>query len=188
MRFTNVFAAVLVSGLLSCSFSHPLDDAGVPAEGPERNALMTSEGLDFTLLMRTGQRDNGEIFGLLKDRNDKALSFPDGTPYLCNGTNDVPGSGLDFTSILHNPDGSGKLYMVSQFECPVGAYYMSELAQDGKGELHRVPGTLRYISQKGFHGGWIHCAGSKTPWESHLGSEEYEPDGRTIEQYRNIDG
>lgn len=28
------------------------------------------------------------------------------------------------------------------------------------------------------HGGWVHCAGSVTPWGTHLGSEEYEPDAK----------
>ena len=29
------------------------------------------------------------------------------------------------------------------------------------------------------HGGvWVPCAGSVTPWETHLGSEEYEPDAK----------
>ena len=29
------------------------------------------------------------------------------------------------------------------------------------------------------HGGvWVPCAGSVTPWETHIGSEEYEPDAR----------
>jgi secreted PhoX family phosphatase len=27
-------------------------------------------------------------------------------------------------------------------------------------------------------GGWIHCASSVTPWNTHLGSEEYEPDAK----------
>ena len=31
------------------------------------------------------------------------------------------------------------------------------------------------------HGGvWVPCAGSVTPWETHIGSEEYEPDARTF--------
>jgi hypothetical protein len=31
------------------------------------------------------------------------------------------------------------------------------------------------------HGGvWIPCAGSVTPWETHLGSEEYEPDAKAF--------
>jgi len=31
------------------------------------------------------------------------------------------------------------------------------------------------------YGGWIHCAASLSPWNTHLGSEEYEPDAKTRE-------
>ena len=31
------------------------------------------------------------------------------------------------------------------------------------------------------HGGvWTPCAGSVTPWQSHIGSEEYEPDAKAF--------
>ena len=141
--------------------------------------------LAFMKLMEVGQEEEGELFGLLKDRDDRPLRFPDGTPWLCDGNNGVPGSGPDFFSLLDDPDGSGKLYMVTQFECSVGAYYMNEVARDGDGMLRAVPGSLRYVSQKAYYGGWNHCAGSRTPWESHLGSEEY---GRIVEAERKPDG
>lgn len=31
-----------------------------------------------------------------------------------------------------------------------------------------------------YGGLWVPCAGSVTPWKSHLGSEEYEPDARIL--------
>ena len=144
--------------------------------------------LRFMQLMRTGDSDNGEIFGALKDHYDRTLRHDDGRPYLCDPSDGVPGSGVDFTSLLDDPDGSGRRYMVSQFECPIGAYYMSEIVQEADGTLRPMQGTLRHVSQKAYHGGWTHCAGSKTPWESHLGSEEYEPDGRIVETYRDDEG
>ena len=65
--------------------------------------------------------------------------------------------------------------MVAQFECQVGAMYGFELEQDSTtGELSVKEGTMQYISQKDGFGGWVHCAGMTTPWNSHLGSEEYE--------------
>ena len=70
--------------------------------------------------------------------------------------------------------------MVSQFECSIGAMYMMELNQLESGEMVPKKDTLAYIPQ-GEHGGWTHCAGSVTPWESHLGSEEYETDAKKIE-------
>src|SRR5437868_2921131 len=35
-------------------------------------------------------------------------------------------------------------------------------------------------------GVWNPCAGSVTPWGTHLGSEEYEPDARSVEAARSL--
>lgn len=141
------------------------------------------QDIDFTSLMVTGHQDNGETFGLLKDMNDNPIKFDDGSDYICNGTNGGEGSGLDFSSILQK---NGKLYMVNQFECAIGAMYMFELNQDATtGALTPKKDTLQFISQKDEFGGHVHCAGVATPWNSHLGSEEYESDARAIEADRN---
>jgi hypothetical protein len=143
------------------------------------------QSISYTTIMKTGYADNKEIFGLLKDYTDTPITFPkkenensDASPYICNGTNDGVGSGLDYSSFLNK---NGKLYMVSQFECQVGAMYMSELEQSSTGVLTPKVNTLTFISQKDEFGGFVHCAGQKTPWESHLGSEEYEPNARKVE-------
>lgn len=142
--------------------------------------------IGFTTLMTTGYWDNGEVYGLLKDRKDRPLTLRDGSPYICNGTSNPFGSGagLDHISLLQK---NGRLYMVSQFECQAGAYYINELEQDAQGALFPKPGTLRYISQKEEFGGYVHCAGMKTPWESHLGSEEYPPDAKLRKKDGSID-
>lgn len=142
--------------------------------------------IGFSTLMVTGEMDNGEVYGLLKDRKDTPLTLRDGSPYLCNGTSNPFGSGagLDHVSLLQK---NGRLYMVSQFECQVGAYYINELEQDAQGVLYPRPGTLRYISQKEEFGGYVHCAGMKTPWESHLGSEEYPADAKLRKKDGSLD-
>jgi len=38
-----------------------------------------------------------------------------------------------------------------------------------------------HISFADVNGGWIHCASRLSPWNTHLGSEEYEPDAKTRE-------
>jgi uncharacterized protein len=35
---------------------------------------------------------------------------------------------------------------------------------------------------------WLPCAGSVTPWGTHLGSEEYEPDARFNQEATSLDG
>ena len=141
----------------------------------------TEHKVSFTELMKTGYADNGEVFGALKDESGNLIKHPDGSIVICNGTSNSPtveGSGLDHTTIIEK---DGKLHMVSQFECQVGAMYTAELEQSNEGRLSPVKNTLKFIDQAAFKGGWVHCAGSKTPWNSMIGSEEYEPDARQAE-------
>jgi len=150
----------------------------------ELNGKMQS--ITFMTLLKTGYRDNAEVYGQLKDRYDKPLFLNPENPYICNGTSNPygSGSGLDHVTILKKRN---KLFMVSQFECQVGAYYINELTQDKQGNLSAKPNTLRFISQKDEFGGYVHCAGMKTPWESHLGSEEYPADARMRDKSGKID-
>ena len=83
----------------------------------------------------------------------------------------------DFASILTAYD--DKMYMITQFESPrPGVAYLSELKQEDDGKLTMVSAAPIDFSALG--GLWIPCAGSVTPWGSHLGSEEYEPDARSF--------
>ncbi len=135
----------------------------------------------FHKLVTTGYTDNGETFGWIKDKNGKGLVFADGSPYICNGTNQGVGSGLDNSSFIQQTDGS--LRLVAQFECQVGAMYTAGLNQDAvSGALSMKTGTLKFIDQSSEFGGYTHCAGVVTPWNTHLGSEEYEPDARKDSQ------
>jgi len=143
----------------------------------------SSDALAFTKLMSASAIDNGETFGLLKDNTDAAITYADGSPFICDGANgNARGSGLDHSSIIQQ---NGRIFMVSQFECAVGALYGMELEQDTEGVLSVKAGSLKYISQAEGFGGWVHCAGVTTPWESHLGSEEYEPNARVVENDLN---
>ncbi len=96
-------------------------------------------------------------------------------------------------AVLRNPDGSArisqrndfaslipvgnKIFAISQFEDVPGAMCLSALAQGQTDWLAGGP-VDETIDLSGVRGGRLHCAGSVTPWNSHLGSEEYEPDAR----------
>ena len=57
---------------------------------------------------------------------------------------------------------------------------LATLDQNKKsGELSLV--DYSNIDMAGIKGLWIPCAGSLSPWNTHLGSEEYEPDARAYE-------
>jgi len=177
------------SGVKGTGFS-PLE---LPATEEEKVSVRASgsltidgeaQSVGFEELFRTGDVDpgTGETYGLMKDVDGGvAMVDVDGVriPYVCNGTNGTEGSGTDFSALLNR---DGKTWLVTQFECPVGGMYFAEISQDEGGKLSPVPGTLKFIDQSGEFGGWVHCAGSVTPWETYLGGEEYEPDARRIEE------
>ena len=57
---------------------------------------------------------------------------------------------------------------------------LTEMEQDKKtGELKPV--KVNKIDFSAVNGLWIPCNGSLSPWNTHLGSEEYEPDARQFE-------
>ncbi len=121
--------------------------------------------IGYQPILRSG--DQG--FGGLRDRNGDPLQDAEGRPRFSQHP--------DFSSLLAV---HGRLFMLTQFETTPGAVYLSTLSQDP------VDGTLRALSTRPLDlsavgGGWLHCAGSLTPWDSHLGSEEYEPDARRFD-------
>jgi len=139
--------------------------------------------LKFDELFRSGQIDkkNGEMYGLMKDYmgNPAVTDLGSSKPYVCSGNySGVRGSGTDFTALLDKGD---KKYMVTQFECQNGGMYTAELEQKDNGKLKPIPGTLQFVDNTEEWGGWVHCAGSVTPWNSYLGGEEYEPNAKTLE-------
>ncbi|WP_082797501.1 Ig-like domain-containing protein [Neobacillus drentensis] len=97
----------------------------------------------------------------------------------------------DSNSLL-NPI-NGKLYMVTHYEYQTidaagnSAYgivpasmSLTTLDQDTKtGELKEK--EVKKIDFSDVNGLWIPCNGSLSPWNTHLGSEEYEPDARSFE-------
>ncbi len=154
-----------------------LEFQGIPAPQAETerrqvtaSPQITIEGevypISFRTILRSGDKAGEGIFGLLTDHRGQPVPWGDGTPRISNAN--------DFSSLLPVGD---RLFMISHFEESPGAMYLTELAQD------RTSGSLSAMSTKpidfsGVGGVWSPCAGSVTPWSSHLGSEEYEPDAR----------
>jgi secreted PhoX family phosphatase len=68
--------------------------------------------------------------------------------------------------------------MISHFETTPAALYMTKVKQDRDGNLQAQ--WIKNIDLSSIHGLWRPCAGSVTPWNTHLGSEEYPPDAKKI--------
>ncbi len=183
---TAVTAALL--GLCIPLMSHAgalsFEEVKVPETDNERRQAIASpkatvDGVEYrigyNILLRSGETlvrnqdtvwsDN--VFGGIIDYNGAYIRQVDGS--IRNSRD----SGMDHNSLI---EAHGKLWLTSQFESRPGAVYVTELKKDADGHLY--PRQTRPVDFSAVNGGWVHCAGSNTPWNTHLGSEEYEPDGR----------
>ncbi len=169
-----------------------------PVTDAQKKQILTSDEvvingsvqkISWHTIARTGQKlpsldgKTTEIFGQVKNELGQPINHKDGSPFICKTSKD--GSGPDHTT-LHEVD--GQLYAITQFECGPGAMYISKLQKTEEGGLKAI--ATSHISQAEYEGGWVHCAGMKTPWGSHLGSEEYEPNALKAgkdEYYTNFD-
>ncbi|MBU1237281.1 MAG: PhoX family protein [Gammaproteobacteria bacterium] len=123
----------------------------------------TAHTIGYNTILRSGDQRGDGIFGLMYDVDGNPLVMTDNSQYISDSN--------DHSTLL---DVHSKVFMVSQFESSNAGFYITELSQDTtSGELSAV--STKPIDLAGINGGWTHCAGMRTPWKSHLGSEEYEP-------------
>ncbi len=154
-----------------------------------------SETLDLAYhqLMATGEKVNGKVVGglidaagkpLLDDKGQIASDAPDGQSLM-----QVPGLKAA-SSRSSNP-----LALVTHYEYrslpPAGAAFTAKdywsklpatmsLARVDQNKSTGALSVTNYstINFASIAGLWIPCAGSLSPWGTHLGSEEYEPDAK----------
>ncbi|MBK7000535.1 MAG: DUF839 domain-containing protein [Rhodoferax sp.] len=146
--------------------------------------------LVYNMLMGTGDTLGGKVVGGIFDSQEKPISdtngqlaydAPDGTSLLS-----IPGMASTDASKYN------ALALVNQFEYrelppagQSGSFWsklpsgmgLSQLNQDrSTGMLSAV--SYNNISFASVGGLWIACNSSTSPWNTHLGSEEYEPDAK----------
>jgi hypothetical protein len=125
--------------------------------------------ISFMTMARSGDTLGGAVFGAVIDSKGQQMNDKDGLPI-----------------VSHNPDANNiltaynnKMYAVTHFESPVPSVaYLSEVEQDSAGVLKYT--KTQNIDFSKFGGLWTPCAGSISPWGSHLGSEEDEPNARAF--------
>jgi secreted PhoX family phosphatase len=131
----------------------------------------------FTTLLRSG--DELPLLVGTEPSDTKTIRYgtifmEDGTPLIDEATNQPAISNSnDFNSLIQAGD---HLFLVSHFETRPAVMYLTLLEQKENGELEAV--ATRPLDFAEVKGGWVHCAGTVTPWGTHMGSEEYEPDAR----------
>lgn len=187
-----MLVAVALSALAGCSHEpavpvapRPLTFAPVPvpvADADRRGVIASSVvragardyPIAFYTLFRSGDTIRGVTTGAIVDAN--------GQPLTSGGTalvSDYP----DFSSLLSV---GTRLFMVTHYERIPGAMYLSELQQRPQdGRLSVV--YSRHIDFAAWGGIYNPCAGSVTPWGTHLGGEEFEPDARVFVEASDAD-
>lgn len=174
-----VLAALMVTSLAyagdleftACPFPSSDQQKRVVRTSPSATVDGQPTTIGFHTIFRSGDKGvqgrHSGVFGQLVDQKGDVLTAEDGSTYISNDN--------DFSALITGKD--KHLYMVSHFESRPAAIYLTKLEQTKTGQL--VPQKTRPLDFSHVMGGWVHCAGSVTPWGNHLGSEEYEPDAKT---------
>lgn len=133
--------------------------------------------LEYKSLFQPGDEFKNGIAGAAYDAKGNMIKSPEGTPYISTAP--------DSNTVISI---KGKLYMVNHYEAMPSnetgnmpkSMMLNTLKQNKKtGELTVTDTKPIDFSADG--GIWTPCAGSLSPWNTHLGSEEYEPDARSHE-------
>jgi len=110
--------------------------------------------LSYKTLFRTGDKDTqGGTSGLLYDKDGNSLGRVSTQP--------------DANSVFVR---GGKYYLLTHLEDSPGGIYLTEMQKQAEGTFKAV--KFRNIDLSSVGGTFINCAGSKTPWDTHLASEE----------------
>jgi secreted PhoX family phosphatase len=157
----------------------------IPVTDADKRQILASEEVTldgethpiaYHTILRSGDTAGDGIYGLLMDKDGNPVKNKDGSEHISVDN--------DFASLLPVGD---KLFMVSHFESRPGAMYLTELEQNKEnGQLTAV--DTQNIDFSKFGGLWVPCAGSVTPWGTHLGSEEYPNNARLTEAAKSMDG
>lgn len=155
------------------------------------NSTSATYDLKYHKIFETTEFLGSNVVGGFFNRNGAALTDSDGpmASDAPDGTSLMKIEGLTIPGATGNP-----LAMVTQFEykslppndgVSTGEFWSKLPAAMGLTLIDQhqttgllTPKTYQNIGFSGVNGGWIHCGSTLTPWNTHLGSEEYEPDAK----------
>ncbi len=146
--------------------------------------------LTYQRLFATTDTFNGRAAGQIGDQHGQPLrdaqgqllisDAPDANSLLQPLRNGKAGKGAPLYLITHyeyaTSDSAGKEGFWARLPGGMSLARLSQNQRDGSLQVQDV----RPIDFKGVGGLWVPCAGSLSPWNTHLGSEEYEPDARCV--------
>lgn len=167
--------AAAAADLKFSAIQAPSDDAAKRTNLVSAEALINGQivPLGYHIIARSGDKIGGGVIGQLTDAKGNSLEDPDSVIGVSVSA--------DFTSLI--PVGK-KLFMVGHFESRPGAMNLTELKQESDGNLTAI--ATKPIDFSAVGGLWNPCAGVVTPWNTHLGSEEYPSDARKLESAKDV--
>jgi len=127
----------------------------------------------------TNKTADGSAAAAIRDKNGNILKDPKGKPYVpqtpdANSLMNIGGTPYLVTHFEYeNLDSAGN-NMYGKLPMTMTVAKLSQSASDGKFTV----ASVKPVDFSAVNGLWIPCAGARSPWNTHLGSEEYEPDAR----------
>jgi len=127
----------------------------------------------------TDKTADGSAAAAVRNKVGTILNEVNGSPYIpqtpdANSLMDINGTPYLVTHFEYmNNDSAGTNWYGKQ---PM-LMTVAKLAQNSTDGSFSVD-SVKQVDFSGVNGLWIPCAGSRSPWNTHLGSEEYEPDAR----------
>ncbi len=127
----------------------------------------------------TDKTPDGSAAASIRDKNGNILKDVNGKPYVpqtpdANSLMMVGGMPYLITHFEYeNKDSAGNDWY-GKLPMTMTLAKLDQSGADGR----LTVSAIRPIDFSGVNGLWIPCAGSRSPWNTHLGSEEYEPDAR----------
>ena len=159
------------------------------------NGSQKTSPLAYNTLYHTTDSIHGVTAGAIYDSKGKPFmdfSADEPAPFV----SDTP-DGQSLFQVKGAPKtgkGGNPLYLVTHYEYvtkdKAGASTYAKLPMSmslSTVDQNKLDGSLsvvklQNIDMSGAGGLWVPCAASLSPWNTHLGSEEYEPDARKVEE------
>ncbi|TSA16480.1 MAG: DUF839 domain-containing protein [Betaproteobacteria bacterium] len=127
----------------------------------------------------TNKTADGAAAASIRDKNGTILKDVNGKPFVpqtpdANSLMNIGGTPYLVTHFEYeNKDSAGNDWY-GKLPMTMTVSKLSQGATDGKFTV----ASVKQVDFSAVNGLWIPCAGARSPWNTHLGSEEYEPDAR----------
>jgi secreted PhoX family phosphatase len=163
------------------------------------NGAKKTYPLSYDVLYRSGDKIGNHYAGMIVDKTGKPVmrSAPDIEGQVAQGP--FYSYSPDGNSLLGTRSGSNAAYLMTHFEynteapniapskSPVQLYaLLPSVINEAKVIQNKKTGALKVVSLENIDasasdGIWTPCQASQTPWGTHLGGEEYEPNASEFE-------